>query len=227
MGLEDTTLWGIVVASCFGIGPVLREVAKHFLSNKVKHTQELDSIRVLEEKNKLEERDRTFEFFKTYLEKKDNEFETLKEILNEIKSIAKENQFTDKRDFQTLVITHIELLFLRLENSMGNIIERNHISESTIETSYKKVTNLIERDINNLTMEINEIHYYSHVKKQVNDLIIYKKEDIINLLKEVITDYVESKAERYEKKDMALKQLREAINYLNNSFATAAQKVTN
>ena len=197
------------------------------MSNKVKHTQELDSIRVLEEKNKLEERDRTFEFFKTYLEKKDNEFETLKEILNEIKSIAKENQFTDKRDFQTLVITHIELLFLRLENSMGNIIERNHISESTIETSYKKVTNLIERDINNLTMEINEIHYYSHVKKQVNDLIIYKKEDVINLLKEVITDYVESKAEKYEKKDIALKQLREAINYLNNSFATAAQKVTN
>ena len=35
MGLEDTTLWGIVVASCFGIGPVLREVAKHFCLTKL------------------------------------------------------------------------------------------------------------------------------------------------------------------------------------------------
>ena len=65
------------------------------------------------------------------------------------------------------------------------------------------------------------------LKSKLMILIIYKKEDVINLLKEVITDYVESKAEKYEKKDIALKQLREAINYLNNSFATAAQKVTN
>ena len=227
MSLENTTLWGIVVAGCFSIGPVLKEIAKHFLSSKVKHTQELDSIRVLEEKNKLEERDRTFDFFKTYLEKKDNEFETLKEILNEIKSIAKENQFTDKRDFQSLVITNIELLFLRLENSVGNIIERNHISRANVDTSYKKVTNLIERDINSLTLEINEIHYHSYIKKQVTDLILYRKEDIINLLKEVISDYVESNLENADKKDNALKQLREAINYLNNSFTTAAQKVIN
>lgn len=225
MSFENTTLWGIVVAICFGLGPVLREITKHFLSNKVKHTQELDSIRVLEERNKLEERDRTFEFFKTYLEKKDNEFETLKEILNEIKTIAKENQFTDKRDFQSLVIANIELLFLRLENSVGNIIERNHISQATVETSHKKVTNLVERDINNLTMEINEIHYHSYVKKQVVDLVVYKKSDIISSLNEIITDYVESNSEKNEKKDNALKQLREAINYLNNSLATSTQKI--
>ena len=81
-------------------------------------------------------------------------------------------------------------------------------------------TRVTKKLLNHFEIENTVYRYDEHTK-------MHQIANVINLLKEVITDYVESKAERYEKKDIALKQLREAINYLNNSFATAAQKVTN
>lgn len=227
MNREDMTLWGIVVAGCIGIGPVLKKVAEHFLSNKVKHTQELDSIRVLEEKNKLKERDETLDFLKTYLEKKDKEFDTLKEILSEIKGIVQENQFTDKKDFQNFLFDKIELLFLKFESNMFAIIDRNHITSARIDITYRKVVNLVERELNEIYMQITEIHYHSSVQKQVNDAIISQKECIVDLYKEVITDYAESELEKNEKKDSAIKQLKECTNYLTNKLTTQIQKITN
>lgn len=225
---ETTTVYGLILAVVVSLSPIFKEIIKRFLKTKVMHSQEMDSLRILEEKNKLEERDKNSEFFKNYIIQKDKDVDTLKEMLLDIKEIVQENQFTDKKDFCSIVVAKTELMFLRLENNVANIIERNHIVSTNIETSFRKINNLIDRHLAELTMEISEVHYHTALKAQVNEVLMSKKENILILLKEVISDYVDSNSlEKYERRDNALKQLKEAISYLNNSFVTSARKIIN
>lgn len=222
---EELTAFSLIICGLAGLGVVLKKAFDSFLFNKVKHSQELDSVRILEEKNKLKERDETLEFFRTYLDKKDKEYESLKEILDNLLKVVQENQFTDKKDFQTMIYNKIELLLLKFEDSMSSIIERNHITKEKIDITYKKVSNLIERDLNELRIHIFDIHYHNTIKIQVIDSISSKKECMIELYKEVITDYADSALEKSEKKDIAFKTLKESTSFLYNSITTSVQKI--
>lgn len=220
-------VYGMVISGCVSLGVVLKKAFDKFINNKVKHSQELDSIRILEEKSKLRERDETLEFFKTYLAKKDNEYDSIKELLGNLLKVVQENQFTDKKDFQTMIFNKIELLLLKFEDSMSSIVERNHITKEKIDITYKKVLNLVDRDLAELRIHISDIHYHNPVKIQVIDLINSKRDCMIGLYKEVITDYADSVLDRSEKKDIAYKTLKECTNFLYNSLTTSVQKILN
>lgn len=221
---EETSVFGLVVLACVGIGPVLKLVIQHFLTNKVKHSQELDSVRILEEKSKLRERDETLDFFKTYLEKKDKEYEHLRDQMSNLLRAVQDNQFTDKKDFQTMIFNKLELLLLKFEDSMSSIIERNHITKEKIDITYKKLSNIVDRDLNELRISISDIHYHNAVKVQVTNVIVSKRECMIELYKEVITDYAESSLDKAERKDLAFKSLKECTSYLQNTITALIQK---
>ena len=227
MSLENNTLWGLIVAGSLALGPVIKEMVKYFLANKIKHSQELDSVRVLEEKSKLKERDETLEFLKTYLEKKDKDFELLKEILYEVKTAVQENQFTDERDFQCIVYTKIELLFLKFQFNIEGILERNHITSVTKETTFRKINNLVDRELNTIVSEINLVHFHTSVKQQVVNVINLKREDIKILFRDVIEEYVEQEnnIDVIARKQSACVDLQIAVNHGTISYNTLLQQI--
>lgn len=146
--------------------------------------------------------------------KKDNEL--YKVQINEIKKLVLNNSNMNTEDFESFMKCTYSNIILQLEKDIFSIIERNHIDETTLPITLKKVDNLVEKIVNNHIYVIQSLNFDNESIKQIITFNVHEKEQIKSMLKEIIITYSKSKSE-YKKED-AKRQVEENIKYISNAF---------
>lgn len=153
-----------------------------------------------------------------------NQFEQINDInnktfsneINEIKRLILNSSNMNVEDFEIFMKNTYSNIILQLEKEMFCIIDRNHIDENTVLLTLKKVDNLIEKIINNQIYVIQSLKFDNVCIKQITNFNIQEKEQIKEMMKEIISFYVNSDSQY--KKEEAKRQIEENVKYIYNAY---------
>lgn len=222
---NELTTIGLII---FGAQIAIKLFDK-FFSNKIRRIDQKDEIELKEHQKRIERNDELIDIIKEFLNNNQNAIKEQNEKMNELfkhlEGVILRNQYTGKFDFDLLTKSYISLTLSNIEDELRGMIERNHITPNTLDITIKKLTNIIEKHINESSITLSNINHNKDIVIKISEIVINEKESMLELYSEVFRDYADSNKEKFEKKDDAVKSISETTKFFKNGLIIKLQKI--